>query len=213
MRTARCRGPLVALERLDHVATAWVPKARRHQHDRADAHPGPVGLRHGRPEVPELAGPDVGVVTALVARDRPEGLRAARILLDLRELVVQRDRVALELEVLRARRRWGHQANRTQGAPALICRMAPPYNPPDGRADRGPIPSAAAAALALRRRRGGDAAARGAPATRRADDDRARPPRRSRAPTEDRHPPAPGGLVQRRDAVAPVATTRPATSE
>ena len=81
--------------------TAWVPNGPGHEHDRADAQPWPIGLRHGRTEVAQLPGPDVGVA-ALVAGDRPEGVRAARILLDLRELVVQGDGIALELQVLQA---------------------------------------------------------------------------------------------------------------
>ena len=92
---------LVALQRLDQVADGVRPEQPGDEHDGADAQSRAARLGHGRAELAQLAGPDLGVAS-LVAGDRPERLGAARVLLDARQRVVQRDRVALELEVLEA---------------------------------------------------------------------------------------------------------------
>ncbi len=78
------------------------PEQPGHEQDDPDPWPrtGPC-RRDLRPELFELARPDVGVAP-LVAGDRPERVGAPRVLLDAREGVVQRDRVALQLQVVEA---------------------------------------------------------------------------------------------------------------
>ena len=181
------------------------PEGPRHQHDRPDAHPGPVGSARS-PRGPGACRPRCRRDGAR-CRDRPEGLRAARILSIFASssysAIASRSSLrfsrlcwtsmgGIRQIVLRARRR-AHLPN----GPSLIARW--PGRPRLGRSRALPP---------LRWLSGADVIAamppaRGAPATRRADDDRARPAPAQPAPTEDRHPPAPGGLVRPRDAVAP----------
>ena len=93
---------LVALEGGHEVAHGLGPEDPREEDDHGDARAGPGGgWRYLHARLAELRRPDLGVA-ALVARDRPEGSAAPRILLDPGQRVVQRDRVALELQVFQA---------------------------------------------------------------------------------------------------------------
>ena len=106
---------LVALERLHEVGDRAGPEQPSDEHDEADPRPRAIGGRNGRPELGQLARPDVGV-PPLVRRDPAEGGRPGRVLLDPRERVVQDDRVAFQLEVLEACREVDgrHAGHRTR---------------------------------------------------------------------------------------------------
>ena len=198
---------LVTLEGLHEVGDRAGPEQPGDQHDEPDPRPRAVGRRDGRPELGQLARPDVGV-PPLVRRDPAEGFRPGRVLLDLGERVVEDDRVAFELQILEAGREVDgrHAAHRTR-VRVLAAYVAPrlrttPVRHLDSRsheARRHPV------SLGGRRDRG-DAPGRGAPGPRRADDDRAR--RGRGAAAQDRRPSAPGRLVRPCDAGGPA---RPAT--
>ena len=106
---------LVALERPDQVRDGARPEQAGDQHDQPDPWPGAVGRRDGRAELGQLVRPDVGVA-ALVRRDPAERVGTRLVLFDLRQRVVQHDRVAFQLEILEARREVDgrHAAHRTR---------------------------------------------------------------------------------------------------
>ncbi len=189
---------------------------------------GPFGGGTVAPSSCSLRGPDVGV-PPLVRRDPAEGGGPVRVLLDVRERVVQDDRIALELEVFeacrkvdgrhaghrtRVRRRATREGDPRRGA-AAPCRGAAPRAGPTVRAgDPSPAHDRSFAPLDSRShgarphplpvgrgRDRGDAPGRGAAGACRADHDRAR--RRCGAASEDRRPSAPRGLVRPRDASRP----------
>ena len=92
---------LVAFEGLHEVRHgARAEDAGRHD-DQADAGARPALRRDGGTHLAQPARPDVRV-PALVGGDVAEGGGPPRVLLDRRELVVQDDRVLLQLEVLEA---------------------------------------------------------------------------------------------------------------
>ena len=144
---------------------------------------GPSGGRDVGAELAQLRRPDVGVA-ALVAGDPLEGGRAARVLLDRRQRVVQDDRVAFQLEVVEALLDvdGGHARHRRPSS-ARVDSRAMSRAPAPGPSPLRYLSAADVLAAMPDHRR--------APGARRADDDRAR--RGCRAAAQDRRPPAPAG--------------------
>ena len=155
---------------------------------------GPPGSGTVAPRSAQLARPDVRVA-ALVAGDLPERVGAPLVLLDLREAVVERDRVALQLEVLQALGDVdrGHRRNRSRSGggtpgPSVPLRTIAAMSLPPLRWFGAADVVAAMPPLEERLR------ARGA------DDDRPGAARRERAAAEDRDPSAARRFVRARDA-------------